>query len=128
MRGWPWIGIDLDIRMWTTSKSTVTLVHEQDEWCGSLRLDSSETEPIRTRLKCQLIVLSAGTAVEGGDYKRVIDEWRYPKRPRGTECYEFCNVMWIEWENGIASRKAIGTVHKQAWETISPEKIDIRLG
>jgi hypothetical protein len=42
--------------------------------------------------------------------------------------YEYYNVMWIEWEDGIAYRKAIGRVYKEAWEAQELEEIDVLLG
>ncbi|KAF1960726.1 HET-domain-containing protein [Byssothecium circinans] len=42
--------------------------------------------------------------------------------------YEYYNVLWIEWENGIAYRKALGRVYKEAWEAQELEEVDIVLG
>jgi hypothetical protein len=42
--------------------------------------------------------------------------------------YEYYNVMWIEWENGIAYRKAVGRVYKEAWESLDLEEVDVLLG
>ncbi|KAJ6198643.1 heterokaryon incompatibility protein-domain-containing protein [Bipolaris maydis] len=40
-------------------------------------------------------------------------------------CYD---VLWIEWDNGIAYRKAIGQIWKEDWEAAETEEVDIRLG
>ncbi|EUC41523.1 hypothetical protein COCMIDRAFT_8796 [Bipolaris oryzae ATCC 44560] len=40
-------------------------------------------------------------------------------------CYD---VLWIEWDNGIAYRKAIGQIWKEDWEAAYTEEVDIRLG
>lgn len=45
-------------------------------------------------------------------------DWRY-------ECY---NVLWIEWEDGIAYRVALGRIFKDYWDKAEKEKIDVRLG
>jgi hypothetical protein len=42
--------------------------------------------------------------------------------------YNFYNVLWIEWEDGIAYRKALGRVFKDAWERQDLEETDIVLG
>jgi hypothetical protein len=42
--------------------------------------------------------------------------------------YEYYNVMWIEWKNGIAYRKAVGRVYKEAWESLELEEVDVLLG
>jgi hypothetical protein len=38
------------------------------------------------------------------------------------------NVLWIEWKNGIAYRKSVGTILRDAWDAATPEELDIRLG
>jgi len=38
------------------------------------------------------------------------------------------HVLWIEWEDGIAYRKAIGHVWKDEWDAADTEEVDIRLG
>jgi hypothetical protein len=41
---------------------------------------------------------------------------------------EFYYVLWIEWENGIAYRKGLGRVLKEAWEREVKDEIDLILG
>jgi hypothetical protein len=38
------------------------------------------------------------------------------------------NVLWIEWTDGVAYRKAVGQVTKAAWEAADRELIDVVLG
>jgi len=38
------------------------------------------------------------------------------------------HVLWIEWEDGIAYRKAIGHVWKDEWDAADTQEVDIRLG
>jgi hypothetical protein len=38
------------------------------------------------------------------------------------------HVLWIEWENGIAYRKGLGRVLKEAWDRMATEEIDLVLG
>lgn len=42
--------------------------------------------------------------------------------------YEFYNVLFIEWKDGIAYRKALGRVSKIAWEAADKESVDVILG
>jgi hypothetical protein len=42
--------------------------------------------------------------------------------------YCFYNVIWIEWEDNIAYRKALGRAFKKAWESQNLEEVDIMLG
>ncbi|KAF2648905.1 HET-domain-containing protein [Lophiostoma macrostomum CBS 122681] len=45
-----------------------------------------------------------------------------------TSFYEWYNVLWIEWIDGIAYRKACGRVIKQVWDAQGFEAIDVVLG
>lgn len=47
----------------------------------------------------------------GGDWK-----WR------------FYNVLWVEWEDGVAYRKAVGKVWMESWDEAQAEEVDVRLG
>lgn len=42
--------------------------------------------------------------------------------------WRFYNVLWIEWENGVAERKAVGKVWTDDWDTATTEEVDVRLG
>jgi hypothetical protein len=42
--------------------------------------------------------------------------------------YEWYNVLWVEWQGGIAYRKGIGRIAKRAWERQDLEWIDLLLG
>ena len=59
----------------------------------------------------------------------LIDAFReeYRSFPRSEELYMFYNVMWIEWEDGKAHRRAVGRVRKEAWERYCSEPIKIIL-
>lgn len=41
---------------------------------------------------------------------------------------EHYNVLWLEWQGGIAYRKAVGQVKKGAWESLAKQRIDLVLG
>jgi hypothetical protein len=76
-----------------------------------------------------VVEISRGYAYEG-KVALGMDEWFHsdrPKLPEG-EKYEFVNVLWIEWEKGIAYRKALGRVMKSAWEAQKLDWIDLVLG
>ena len=42
--------------------------------------------------------------------------------------YKFYNVLFIEWKEGVAYRKGLGRVSKEAWERQATEWIDLTLG
>jgi hypothetical protein len=41
---------------------------------------------------------------------------------------EFYNVLWIEWKDGIAYRRARGWVPKDIWEAHSTGPVKVTLG
>ena len=106
----------------------VCLVDERGAWAGVLLLGTLSSNRPPAGEPCELIALSLGTAVKDGDYLGILDEWEMPERPRDGEFYRFYNVMYIEWENGIAHRRAVGTVYKEMWERQALEDIDVVLG
>lgn len=69
---------------------------------------------------------------KGGDHNYhqaySIPEWNCKRRPSDGVFYEFYFVLWIEWEDGIAYRRALGRVEKGVWEATPLEDIDIVLG
>ncbi|KAM0541272.1 hypothetical protein ACHAPJ_013317 [Fusarium lateritium] len=53
------------------------------------------------------------------------DEWENSKEDK-QDCY---HVLWIEWDNGVAYRRAYGFVLANEWERLAePGKVDITLG
>lgn len=42
--------------------------------------------------------------------------------------YKWYNVLWIEWKDGIAYRRALGRVFQDYWDNAEKEEIDVRLG
>ena len=44
------------------------------------------------------------------------------------QTYEYYNVLWIERENGIAYRIAVGRVWKEAWDRKGADTVDVTLG
>jgi hypothetical protein len=80
-------------------------------------------------IPCELVAISAGFAVDALSAYG-IQEWDTRERLRGPddEIHEFYNVLWVEWKDGIAYRKALGRVIKSAWEAQDLEWIDLVLG
>ncbi|KAF4627891.1 hypothetical protein G7Y89_g10261 [Cudoniella acicularis] len=97
--------------------------------------DSTDDEAMSHKTECsckdvlELVAISQGYA-----YNSVLSsedtllEWAHPERPKGTETYQFYNVLCIEWEDSIAYRRGIGRVFKDAWERQELEWIDLMLG
>ncbi|RTE72882.1 hypothetical protein BHE90_012693 [Fusarium euwallaceae] len=48
--------------------------------------------------------------------------------PNQEEDYDFINVLWVEWVDGIAYRKGLGRVLENIWERQPLEDIELILG
>ncbi|KAK8079382.1 heterokaryon incompatibility protein (HET) domain-containing protein [Apiospora hydei] len=112
---------------------------ENENWAGAIRLLPSQLEELeqaRSGRKVDLIEVAAG-GVQEKDWPKVCEythkrysfpECNYEGSPKGTEVYEFYFVLWVEWQDGIAYRKALGRVEKQAWLRVAQERISVTLG
>lgn len=117
----------------TWETCAVRLVDNDDVVVGSLHLnlDSSDAVSLIGE-ECELICLSYGTAVASGNHQRIIGEWNMidevVKDLASLDIYPFYNVMWVEYIENIAYRRAIGTVYRYAWERQDLEEVDVVLG
>jgi hypothetical protein len=109
-----------------------SLFDNQGTWAGSLRphYDSQiEVTPGTSPQECEIVSISHGVVNNSpNSHSAWIDEWDLPDRPKLTERYEFHNVLWIIWENGIAYRQGLGRVMKEVWEQQKAEEILLVLG
>lgn len=55
-------------------------------------------------------------------------EWSQIEEIKDLEGYEYYNVLWIEWREGVAYRKTIGRVWKGGWHQLDVERKDVVLG
>jgi len=79
--------------------------------------------------QCNLIAISMLSVSQAYEYKSIdIPEMSVFPELQELDPAIFYNVLWVEWENGIAYRKALGRVVKDAWERQDLEEIDIALG
>jgi hypothetical protein len=111
-------------------RSYCVSVRDKDgRWAGVLGLH----EPLATPPQCQipksnnleLVTISRGYTY---DYSPAIAEWYHEERPKLDKKYEFYNVLWIKWEEGIAYREGLGRIVKSVWEQQVLETIDLVLG
>jgi hypothetical protein len=116
-----------------TDPSRYWLRDAEEAWVGTLSpQDEIECELFSNsgdKLVCELVEISRGYAYEK-DVVVGMCEWDHSERPKSPdgEKYEFVNVLWVEWEDGIAYRKGVGRVMKSAWEAQELEWIDLVLG
>jgi hypothetical protein len=78
---------------------------------------------------CEIIIISGGKARidKNGEVKLWLQEWQCIDDLQDCKLYEFYNVLWIERDGDIASRKALGRVWKNAWDHQQVEEIDVIL-
>ncbi|KAH6869982.1 hypothetical protein BKA58DRAFT_168818 [Alternaria rosae] len=85
--------------------------------------------PTKVNQKIQLIAMSNSPEGNIDDcYGKILRGDRCTKNRTGDGVKERYNVLWIEWTHGIAYRKAVGQVTKEAWEAADRELIDFVLG
>lgn len=115
----------------------VTLVDSKKEWAGVLRLHRRDyfsrdgLDPEETPVEIQLIAISQGSIPNGlsaAEGTMDIKEYMVEERPKDGDSYEYYNVMWISYREGIAFREAVGRVHKRMWMSLNPQTIDVVLG
>ena len=120
---------------WRDSASASIRDPESVQWAGVLRLHHKEDLKKHVDAQgfvhyafCEPVEVSAGSADNSLDESEYIEEWNDGERPKDTGLYEFHNVLWIEWKDGIAYRRACGRVLKDVWERCAVEHIDLTLG
>lgn len=115
----------------------VTLVNSRKEWAGVLRLHRSDhfskdgLDPEETPVEVQLIAISKGSIPNGlsaAEGTMDMKEYLVEERPKDGDSYEYYNVMWITYREGVAYREAVGRVHKRMWVSMNPQTIDVVLG
>jgi hypothetical protein len=112
------------------------LLTPSGEWAGVLRLNHMDcTEKImheehlgeRSRI-VELIAISEGEVENQSIEEKSFDEWNRMQCPRFKGLYEFVNVFWVEWEEDVAFRKALGRVEKGVWRQLAKEMVEVTLG
>jgi hypothetical protein len=129
--------------------STASLHDKSDNWVGIMRLNPNEelSESAAREKWYEFISISLGKVPIVSDSNipapalppdsvfrkefggRMLEEWDLiSERHRNAAFYEFYNVLWIERRNGVAYRKGLGRVTKNAWESQDLEEIQVTMG
>lgn len=120
------------------SISSPFLLDQEGRIVGYLDLYNSSEAPLQpTRVE----LISIGSMVAKGKEKNILHVSSYLHRFCPSYCaggfgcqvpedfeFGFHNVLWIEWEDGIAYRKALGAVWADYWESARKEEIEVKLG
>ena len=112
----------------------IFLEDDYGAWAGMIQMHDSALFSFSTNTllddssKLELVSISAGTAI----CLNHEHTFRFSRTDRdkmsNTYLFEFYNVLWIEWKEGVAYRKGLGRVVKEAWERQATEWIDLTLG
>jgi hypothetical protein len=100
-----------------------------ERWAGCLRVRSRAKfwRLLSRRERYELATISTGSIDSSAGGWTLLDE--YPQLQReGREVFEFYNVLWVGWRDGVAVRQGIGRVDKAVWELQSREEINLVLG
>ena len=116
--------------------SGIQIFLEDDDgaWAGTIQLQddalfsSSTNTLLDDSSKLELVSISAGTATCPED-PHTLGVSRIDRDIMSNDyLFAFYNVLWIEWKEGVAYRKGLGRVIKEAWERQATEWIDLTLG
>lgn len=99
-----------------------SLRNSDGEWAGVI-YPHSPPKTSDEKETCELIVISNGRVED-----RWVPEWDLRNKSYFEDHYEFYNVLWIEWQEGIAYRKGLGRVDQVVWDNLSTDEIDVFLG
>jgi hypothetical protein len=75
----------------------------------------------------ELVAISRGYALHRV-FCSGLDELDLAEHPKVSDQYEYYNVLWIKWENGLAYRHGLGRVLKSIWESQALETVKVVLG
>jgi hypothetical protein len=117
---------------YTGANKFVWLRDAKKKWAGVLLLHAeSDREFFKSeseeRVKVELVAISKGH-IPNDEWQHAPAEMEHEERFKETELYEFYNVLWVEWKQGIAYRRGHGRVEKGVWEGLDVEKVELVLG
>lgn len=108
------------------------LLNESGDYCGRLFLQDTADivgfPEASSGQTCQIELVAICRRREEetwvNSWKPEDEEWPIP----GTVFIDVYGVLWVEWINGIAYRRASGIVDKDAWESHVLEDVQLVLG
>lgn len=123
--------------LYTKNVSFCSLFNEYNGWIGALQvhenltLDDAENSRSHHLFdnRLELVEIGEGSYTEGSALgHHNVPEYNLEERRNKGEWYEFYYVLWIEWESGVAYRRGLGRVEREAWEKQDLEDIHLMLG
>ena len=110
----------------------VWLRDENEKWAGILLMHAEQDLESFKReddggVKVEVVAISRGH-IPNDEFQHAPAEMDIEERPKVGELYEFYNVLWVEWKDGVAYRRAHGRVEKGVWEGLEVEAVELVLG
>jgi Heterokaryon incompatibility protein (HET) len=110
----------------------IWLRDEKGKWAGILLLHAETDFGVfkpegEGGVKVEIVALSRGH-IPNNAFQHAPTEMDNEERPKEGELYEFINVLWVEWTDGVAYRRANGRVEKGVWEGLAVEAVELVLG
>jgi Heterokaryon incompatibility protein (HET) len=105
----------------------ISLVDADGQWVGALRLHNRSDKPV-DGAELDLVAISRGSLPKDYHLWMDIDKFEAPFRFAHGVTYEFYNVLWVKWVEGVAYRNGLGRVSKAAWDSQPLEEIELMLG
>jgi len=110
----------------------VWLRDEKGKWAGVLLMHNEADLGFfkhegEGSVKVEVVAISRGQ-IPNDEWQHAPTEMKNEERPKEGLLYEFYNVLWVEWTDGIAYRRAHGRVEKGIWEKLGAEPIELVLG
>lgn len=114
--------------------AVISLRDKKSAWIGAIRLQEESTDNGRSLAgqEIELVEVALGRVPNDArqrlQHHQVLDEWDHEERPKNNDMYEYYYVLWVEWIDGVAYRKALGRVERSLWEAQERQDIDLVLG
>ncbi|PMD38763.1 HET-domain-containing protein [Hyaloscypha variabilis F] len=110
----------------------VWLRDEKGKWAGVLLMhNEADLEFFKQEgegvVKVEVVAISRGQ-IPNDEWQHAPTEMKNEERFKEGLLYEFYNVLWVEWIDGIAYRRAHGRVEKGVWEGLQVEEVALVLG
>lgn len=104
---------------------------KNEKWAGVLLLQNeSDQEQFKSEggegVEVELVAISS-CYTPNSEWQHAPAEMAHEERPKEAELYEFFNVLWIEWKDGVAYRKAHRRIEKGIWEGLDVEAVELVL-
>jgi hypothetical protein len=99
-------------------------------WAGVVETNLSMDTDVRS-LKgrvCEMILVFTQIVMQAKTANHHCRELQFCDALKDLQTYECCNVLWVEWQDGIAFRKGIGRILKKVWDLNPGKQVDVTMG